>query len=57
MKLFQTRGIVPVQVIEADNESVILNLIGSGVATSIVREELALAPTQEGASRAGPGRS
>src|SRR5208282_3660342 len=31
MELFQRRGVAPVQVIEADNESVILNLVGAGV--------------------------
>jgi DNA-binding transcriptional LysR family regulator len=55
MKLFQTRGVAPVQVIEADNESVILNLIASGVGASIVREELALASAQEGRITIWPG--
>jgi DNA-binding transcriptional LysR family regulator len=47
MQLFQTRGVSPTQVIEADSESVILNLIESGVGASIAREELALASEQE----------
>jgi DNA-binding transcriptional LysR family regulator len=48
MQLFAERGIAPTQVIEADNETVILNLIESGVGASIAREELALASEQEG---------
>lgn len=55
MKLFQMRGVAPVQVIEADNESVILNLVASGVGASIVREELALASAQEGRITVWPG--
>ena len=43
MELFAERGISPTQVIEADSENVILNLIQSGVGASIAREELALA--------------
>ena len=48
MQLFQDKGVSPVQVIEADNESVILNLIESGVGVSIAREEVALASEREG---------
>jgi DNA-binding transcriptional LysR family regulator len=48
VELFDTRGVAPVQVIEADNESVILNLVASGVGASIAREELVLASAQEG---------
>jgi len=47
-ELFAARGISPTQVIEADNETVILNLIESGVGASIAREELALASEQQG---------
>jgi DNA-binding transcriptional LysR family regulator len=55
MQLFQTRGVAPVQVIEADNESVILNLVESGVGVSIAREELALASEQEQRIAIWPG--
>ena len=48
MELFTERGISPTQVIEADSESVILNLVQSGVGASIAREELALALEAEG---------
>ena len=55
MGLFAARGLSPTQVIEADSESVILNLIESGVGTSIAREELALASAQEGRIAIWPG--
>jgi DNA-binding transcriptional LysR family regulator len=55
MELFAARGVSPVQVIEADNESVILNLIESGLGVSIAREELALASAQEGRIAIWPG--
>jgi DNA-binding transcriptional LysR family regulator len=55
MELFQRRGVAPVQVIEADNESVILNLVAAGVGASIAREELALASAQEGRITVWPG--
>jgi len=48
MALFAARGLSPTQVIEADSESVILNLIESGVGASIARDELALVSAQEG---------
>jgi DNA-binding transcriptional LysR family regulator len=48
MQLFTERGVAPTQITEADSETVILNLIRSGVGASIVREELALGPEQEG---------
>jgi DNA-binding transcriptional LysR family regulator len=44
-----------VQVIEADNESVILNLIESGVGISIARQELALNAQKEGRIAIWPG--
>jgi len=47
-ELFAERGVSPTQVIEADSESLILNLIQSGVGASIAREELALALEAEG---------
>jgi DNA-binding transcriptional LysR family regulator len=48
MGLFAERGIAPTQVIEADSETVIVNLIGSGVGASIAREEVALSAEEEG---------
>ncbi|HUH93810.1 MAG TPA: LysR family transcriptional regulator [Casimicrobiaceae bacterium] len=48
MDLFAARGLAPTQVIEADNETVIVNLIESGVGASLAREEIALALEQEG---------
>jgi DNA-binding transcriptional LysR family regulator len=55
MDLFAARGLSPVQVIEADNESVILNLIESGVGISIARQELALNAQKEGRIAIWPG--
>ena len=55
MELFQARGVSPVQVIEADNESVILNLVESGVGASIAREEPALASAQQQRIAIWPG--
>lgn len=40
--LFDKHGIEPVKVVEADQESVIANLVVSGVGMSLIREELAL---------------
>ena len=40
--LFDKHGIEPIKVVEADQESVIANLIVSGVGLSLIREELAL---------------
>jgi DNA-binding transcriptional LysR family regulator len=48
MDLFGTRGDEPQQVIEADSEAVILNLIESGVGVSIAREDLAHAAEEKG---------
>ena len=47
MELFAQRGLAPNQVIEADNETVIVNLIESGVGASLARDEIALALEQE----------
>jgi len=55
MQLFAERGVAPTQVTEADNETVIVNLIESGVGASIAREELALASEQEGRIVIWPG--
>ena len=40
--LFEKHGIEPSRVVEADQESVIANLVVSGVGMSLIREELAL---------------
>lgn len=40
--LFEQHGIAPTKVVEADQESVIANLVVSGVGLSLIREELAL---------------
>lgn len=40
--LFDKHGVVPAQVVEADQEFVIANLVGAGVGLSLIREELAL---------------
>ncbi len=40
--LFDEHGIEPTKVVEADQESVIANLVVSGVGLSLIREELAL---------------
>lgn len=40
--LFNKHGIEPTKVVEADQESVIANLVVSGVGLSLIREELAL---------------
>jgi len=40
--LFDKHGIEPTKVVEADQESVIANLVVSGVGLSLIREELAL---------------
>jgi DNA-binding transcriptional LysR family regulator len=40
--LFDKHGIVPTKVVEADQESVMVNLVVSGVGLSLIREELAL---------------
>ena len=41
-ELFDKHGIEPTKVVEADQESVIANLVVSGVGLSLIREELAL---------------
>jgi len=40
--LFDNHGVVPTQVVEADQEFVIANLVGAGVGLSLIREERAL---------------
>lgn len=41
-ELFDKHGVAPTKVVEADQESVIANLVVSGVGLSLIREELAL---------------
>jgi DNA-binding transcriptional LysR family regulator len=53
-ELFHGRE-APARTVEADHESVILNLVESGVGASIVREELALASALAGRSVIWPG--
>jgi DNA-binding transcriptional LysR family regulator len=48
MELFGAHGDQPQQIIEADSEAVILNLIESSVGVSIVREDLARTAEAEG---------
>ncbi len=54
LELFQGRA-QPQRVIEADNESVIVNLVESGVGLSIVRAEIAAQLTQAGRAAIWPG--
>jgi DNA-binding transcriptional LysR family regulator len=46
--LFDKHGIEPTKVVEADQESVIANLVVSGVGLSLIREDLALAKQAAG---------
>ncbi len=46
--LFSAHHVQPVRWVEADNESVIANLVQSGVGVSLVREDVALAMQAEG---------
>ena len=46
--LFDKHGIEPTELIEADQESVIANLVVSGVGLSLIREDLALAKEASG---------
>jgi len=46
--LFTEHHVQPVRWVEADNESVIANLVQSGVGVSLVREDVALAMQKEG---------
>src|SRR5512144_539564 len=56
MQLFG--GKVPPKIIEADNESLIINLVESGVGASVVREDVASAPEGEPAKhQVWPGKS
>ena len=48
LEAFKDRSALPEHTIEADNESVIVNLVESGVGASVVRDEIALASAAEG---------
>jgi len=45
---FESRGLEPQRAVEADQESVIANLVSSGVGVSLAREDLALAGAHAG---------
>lgn len=53
-ELFRDRAEFPPRTIEADNESVITNLVESGVGISLVREEIALPSAKAGRSAIWP---
>jgi len=55
MELFRDRAGEPARIIEADNESVIFNLVESGVGVSLVRDEAAAQSIDEGRSAIWPG--
>jgi DNA-binding transcriptional LysR family regulator len=48
MELFRSRSASPARTIEADNESVIANLVESEVGISLVRDEIAQESTRAG---------
>ena len=47
-ELFQTHGVAPAKLIEADNELVISSLVVAGLGVALMREDLALAAASEG---------
>jgi len=53
--LFAGKQDLPERIVEADNESVIKDLVESGVGISLVRQELALASSSAGRSVVWPG--
>jgi len=55
MDLFRARSALPARTIEADNESVIANLVESDVGISLVRDEIAQESTSAGRSAIWPG--
>jgi DNA-binding transcriptional LysR family regulator len=55
MDLFRERAATPARTIEADNESVIANLVESEVGISLVRDEIARESTGSGHSAIWPG--
>ena len=55
LRLFQGKQDLPARIVEADNESVINDLVESGVGVSLVRQEIALASSSAGRSMVWPG--
>ena len=55
LELFRDRAPGPEQIVEADNESVINNLVESGVGVSLIRDEIATQSAEEGRSAIWPG--
>ncbi len=55
MELFRDRGPQPERIVETDNESVINNLVESGVGISLIRDEIATQSGEEGRSVVWPG--
>lgn len=55
MELFRDRASGPEQIIEADNESVINNLVESAVGVSLIRDEIATPSVEAGRSVIWPG--
>jgi DNA-binding transcriptional LysR family regulator len=55
LRTFPGDGELPPRTVEADNESVVANLIASGVGASLVREEIAQAGERDGRFAVWPG--
>ena len=55
MELFHDRGPQPERIVEADNESLINNLVESGVGISLLRDEIATAAVDAGHTVIWPG--
>ena len=55
MEMFRDRGPAPERIVEADSESVINNLVESGVGLSLIRDEIATQSVDEGRSVVWPG--
>lgn len=55
MEMFRDHGPLPERIVEADNESVINNLVESGVGASLIREEVASQSVEAGRSVVWPG--
>jgi DNA-binding transcriptional LysR family regulator len=47
-ELFQTHGVAPAKLIEADNEAVISSLVIAGLGVALMREDLALEAAADG---------
>jgi DNA-binding transcriptional LysR family regulator len=55
MELFHAPTPSPERIVEADNESVIANLVESGVGVSLIRDEIATQSVDAGRSVLWPG--